>query len=102
MPLRREGVEKRNKKVNKAVGAFVKHIRKEKGLSQIAMARLLDLEQTTLSRVEAGQRELGVKSWFLLWERCCTKPSKWDVAEELFKHVLKICDHNICDLKTKK
>lgn len=90
MPARRKDITERNAKVNKAVGNLVKEVRAKAGLSQIAMSEILDMEQTTLSRVEAGRRELGVKSWLLLKKHFKNQLNEREV-ERLLIIVLCIC-----------
>ncbi|WP_172623360.1 helix-turn-helix domain-containing protein [Arabiibacter massiliensis] len=48
--------------INVVVGANVKRMRKLRGLTQEHMARYLGIDQTLVSKVESGQRSLGVAS----------------------------------------
>ena len=53
--------------INATVGANVKRLRKRGGLTQEHVAQYLGIDQTLVSKVEAGQRSLGVASL----ERLC-------------------------------
>ena len=48
--------------INAGVGANVKRMRKLRGLTQEHVARYLGIDQTLVSKVEGGQRSLGVSS----------------------------------------
>lgn len=48
--------------INVIVGANVKRMRKRSGLTQEHVAQYLGIDQTLVSKVEGGQRSLGVSS----------------------------------------
>lgn len=63
MPTRSEQSVKMSGVVNKCVGDIIRTVRLQQRLTQSEMAEALGIPQTVLSRVELGQRELGVRPW---------------------------------------
>ncbi len=48
--------------IDKTVGSNIKRIRKRSGLTQEHVAQYLGIDQTLVSKIESGQRSVGVSS----------------------------------------
>jgi len=66
MPFRHQETMQKSKIVNKSVGELVHKIREEQGMSQLEMSKELGIDQTQLSRIEKGKREMGVRPWLVM------------------------------------
>ena len=57
----------KHKIMNKAIGKVLKVLRKNKGLSQEAVAEYLNISQSAYSRIETGESN----SWTFFYEKLC-------------------------------
>jgi DNA-binding XRE family transcriptional regulator len=60
----------------KKVGAKIKHLRKEHGLSQVALSYDLDLSKQSICNIEAGKKNLTLKTILKISKALGTKPSE--------------------------
>ncbi len=56
------------------VGALIARLREEQGLSQRALADRIGLDQSAISRIEAGRRDVGAHELYRLAEALETHP----------------------------
>lgn len=72
------------KKLNRAIGAEIKRIRKKSEMNQVKLAPILGLDQSALSRVENGAQSLSAAQWVLF----CRATETRDGLTARVKHVL--------------
>lgn len=65
----------------KHIGARIRRIRRDKEITQVELAAIMENSQSTLSKIETGQLEVG----YLAFLRACkVLPGLEDVSNEVF------------------